>query len=90
MTDALATQRKRLRFRSWHRGLKELDLLMGSFADAHLGSFDAAQLTQFEKLLELPEPVLYAWLVGRAAPPAGLQNEVLELLLDYDYKPPAR
>lgn len=90
MTDALTTQRKRLRFRSWHRGLKELDLLVGSFADDNLESFDAAQLAQFEAILELPEPALYAWLVGRAEPPEEIQSEVMRLLLAYDYKPPVR
>jgi len=90
MTDALATQRKRLRFRSWHRGLKELDLLVGSFADAHLADFDAAQLALFEEVLDLPEPALYAWLLGRAEAPTELDNEVLDLLLAYEYEPPAR
>ena len=90
MTDALATQRKRLRFRSWHRGMKELDLLLGSFADGHLEGFDAGQLTRFEALLELPEPALYAWLVGSEEPPSELRNDVMDLLLAFDYKPPAR
>lgn len=90
MTDALATQRKRLRFRSWHRGLKELDLVIGSFADEHLATFDAAQLDLFEEILLLPEPALYAWLVGRVTPPAEQRNEVFDLLMAFDYKPRGR
>ena len=42
--ETTENRRKRLRFRSWHRGTKEMDLLMGSFADAHLSAFDVGQL----------------------------------------------
>jgi antitoxin CptB len=90
MTEALSKQRKRLRFRSWHRGMKELDLLLGNFADQHLERFDSGQLARFEALLEVPEPALYAWLVNRTAPPAELRDDVMELLLDFRYRPPAR
>ena len=70
--------------------MKELDLLVGSFADAHLEGFDEGQLQRFEAILALPEPALYAWLVGSAEPPAEMRDDVMELLLTFDYKPPAR
>ncbi|MDX1402095.1 MAG: succinate dehydrogenase assembly factor 2, partial [Kiloniellales bacterium] len=57
-SDALEIRRKRLRFRSNHRGIKELDLIIGRFADRYLNSFDAAALDAYEKLLEIPEPVI--------------------------------
>jgi antitoxin CptB len=90
MTEELTKQRKRLRFRSWHRGMKELDLLLGSFSDQYLERFDTGQLARFEALLEVPEPALYAWLVSRTAPPAELRDDVMELLLEFRYRPPAR
>ncbi len=90
MTETLENRRKRLRFRSWHRGTQEMDLLIGSFADAHLNSFDAAQLGRFEALLDVPEPVVYDWILGRSQPPAEFDHDVLRLLLDFEYKPPTR
>ena len=90
MTESLENRRKRLRFRSWHRGTQEMDLLIGSFADAHLNSFDAAQLGRFEALLDVPEPVVYDWILGRSQPPAEFDHDVLRLLLDFEYKPPTR
>jgi antitoxin CptB len=85
MTEPEDIKRKRLMFRSRHRGTKELDLLIGSFAEHHLASFDARQLERFEALLEIPEPLIYAWLVGSAEPPAAERNDVLDLLLAFDY-----
>lgn len=90
MDEFLPTRRKRIRYRAWHRGTKELDLLIGNFADAHLGDLNAAQLDRFEALLELPEPLLYSWLVGSDAPTAEHDNDVTRLLLNFRLQPPAR
>ncbi|NIA67619.1 succinate dehydrogenase assembly factor 2 [Pelagibius litoralis] len=87
MTETLETRRKRLRFRSWHRGTQEMDLLIGSFADAHLDAFDTQQLGRFEALLDVPEPVVYDWILGRTELPPEFDNDVLRLLLSFEYKP---
>ncbi len=87
MTEELEVKRKRLVYRARHRGTKELDLLIGSFADAHLASFDAGQLERFEKLLSLPEPQIYSWMLGEESPPEALCDDVLTLLLAFKYRP---
>ena len=89
-TETTENRRKRLRFRSWHRGTKEMDLLMGSFADAHLSGFDSSQLDRYEALLDVPEPVVYDWILGRSAPPADHDHDVTRLLLDFEFRPPGR
>ena len=76
----LLEQRKRLRFRSWHRGTKELDLLLGTFADLWLDRFGAEQLGRYEALLESSDPDLFAWIVQGEAAPAAFQTDVLDLL----------
>lgn len=78
--DALAIERKRLRFRSWHRGTREADLLLGRFADAALPTMDAAALAAFAALLALPDPDILDWVTGRAALPDGHDNEVAQRL----------
>ncbi|MDH3474469.1 MAG: succinate dehydrogenase assembly factor 2 [Rhodospirillales bacterium] len=88
MSDLIEKKKKRLNYRSWHRGTKELDLLIGSFADRHLAAMDAAQLERYEALLEVPEPQLYDWITGKAAPPAEHDNDVTRRLLDFQLKPP--
>lgn len=89
-TETIQNRRKRLRFRSWHRGTKEMDLLMGSFADAHLETFGRDQLDRYEALLDVPEPVVYDWILGRTAPPADYDHDVMKLLLDFRFEPPGR
>lgn len=89
-TETIENRRKRLRFRSWHRGTKEMDLLMGSFADAHLSAFDSSQLDRFEALLDVPEPVVYDWILGRARPPAEYDHDVTQRLLAFEFQPLAR
>jgi antitoxin CptB len=88
--ETLENRRKRLRFRSWHRGTQEMDLLMGSFADAHLGSLGADQLDRYEALLDVPEPVVYDWLLGRTQPSADYDHDVMTLLLAVEFHPPGR
>jgi len=78
--DAL---RRRLLFQSRHRGVKELDLILGPFAERHLPAFGATELQDFAVLLAEPDPDIYDWLVGRVPLPARLQNHVTSLLLAF-------
>ena len=82
-------RRKRLLFRAWHRGTREADLILGSFADAHLARFDETRLAEFAALLECPDAELFDWITGRAAPPAAHDTAVTRLLLAFRYDPHA-
>ena len=57
-------RRKRLLFRCWHRGTREMDLILGRFADAEIASLSDAELGALERLIEVPDPDLYAALTG--------------------------
>jgi antitoxin CptB len=87
VSDSLEHRRKRLAFRAWHRGMKELDLLIGGFADRHLAELSPAQLDRFEALLDVPEPLMYRWLMGHERPPAAFDHDVTNLLLNFRYTP---
>jgi antitoxin CptB len=63
-SEGLDERRRRLLFRSWHRGTREMDLIMGRFADANIGDLTDAELDAFERLTDVPEPELYAWITG--------------------------
>ncbi len=93
-TDAppsdLDTRRKRLRYRAWHRGTREMDFLMGSFADAVLDRLDPAELDDFERLIDISDDELYRWKSGREAPPAAMMSPMLRALLDHAYEPHKR
>lgn len=54
---------KRMRFRAWHRGIKEMDLLMGGFADLYLADMSDSELDSFERIMTVPDQELYGMLV---------------------------
>ena len=76
---------KRLRFRAWHRGTKEADLLIGGFLDAHAGAWDEAQIAWFERLLEEQDVVIMAWAIGTAAPPPAFDGPQMQALRQVNY-----
>lgn len=61
---------KRATYRAHHRGTKELDFLLGRFADATLQDMSEVELDAFEELLALPDPQIDAWIKGQDVPPA--------------------
>jgi antitoxin CptB len=87
MTALPDIRRKRLLFRSWHRGTREADLILGSFAEANLAAFDEGRLDRYEALLECPDADLFDWIAGRAAPPPEYDTDVTRLLLTFRYRP---
>ena len=70
MRETPEIRRKRLRMRAWHRGIKEMDLILGGYADAHLQTLDDPALDTFEAALEENDHDLFAWVTGRAEAPA--------------------
>ena len=83
MTSSSEIRRKRLLFRSWHRGTRESDLILGRFADTHLAGFDEAQLDHYEALLDCADADIFDWVSGRTAPPPEHDHDVTRLLLAY-------
>src|SRR5206468_11375192 len=74
---------RRLLFRSWHRGTRESDLILGRFAEAHLARFDDGQLDRYEALIECADADLFDWITGRAVPPPVYDHDVTRLLLSF-------
>ena len=72
----LDPRRRRTLYRSWHRGIREMDLIMGRFADAEIGDLSEAELDQFEALIEVPDRDLFKWLTGEVETWLGRRVEV--------------
>ncbi|MBI2233747.1 MAG: succinate dehydrogenase assembly factor 2 [Micavibrio aeruginosavorus] len=81
MTETDMDKRKRLKFRSWHRGTRELDLIMGTFADRTLDGLTGAELDLYDQILTHPDPDLYNWITAVEPVPANFMNPVMEKLL---------
>lgn len=80
MTETVDTKRKKLRIRAWRRGFKEADLILGRFADDRLEQMTDAEVAAFEHLLDQPDQDIYAWIIGREAPPAEFDTPILKAL----------
>ncbi len=82
MTDygKLDARRKMLRLRSWRRGMKEMDLIMGNFADRNIALLDEAELEDFAILNDLPDQKLYSWITGAEAVPDEYDTPVFARL----------
>lgn len=76
-SEGLSERRRRLLFRSWHRGIRETDLILGRFADTFIGALTEAELDEYERLLEVPDHDVYGWVTGELGIPQDYQSELL-------------
>ncbi len=70
MSQTLDTRRRRLLFRAWHRGTREMDLMMGRFCDSELAGLPESDIDDLEALMDAPDPSVFAWLSGEQPVPA--------------------
>ena len=82
-SEGLDPRRRRLLFRSWHRGIRETDLLLGRFADAHIGDLADGDLDAYELLLEVPDHDVYAWITGEAETPPDFETALMQRLRQF-------
>ncbi len=76
----LDPRRRKILFRSWHRGMRENDLIMGRFADAERGNLSEAELDEFERLIEVLDRDLISWITGEAQVPSNYDTGVFRRL----------
>ncbi len=82
-SEGLDPRRRRLLFRCWHRGIRETDLIMGGFADAHIATLTDAELTELERLIEVPDADLLNWVIGEHATPPDYDTPLFRRMRDY-------
>jgi antitoxin CptB len=86
----LDPRRRRALFRAWHRGMREVDLILGPFADAHIEHLDDHDLADFEALMETPDDELYTWIVGRIPADPKFQTRVFDSIIAFHAQPERR
>lgn len=82
-SEGLDIRRRKLLFRSWHRGMRELDLVLGTFADASVDSLTEIEIHQYERLLDIPDNHLLAWITGEQPVPAEQRTALFERVLAF-------
>jgi len=82
MTDLdLDTRRRRIKIRAWRRGMREMDLILGGFADAHLAELTEPEIAEFEKLLDESDRDVYSWISGELPIPADADGPLLKRVI---------
>lgn len=74
---ALDPRRRRILFRAWRRGTREMDLIVGRYADVHLPAMSEAGVDAFEALIDWPDTDLFDWITGQAEAPAEVNSDLL-------------
>ena len=82
--NALDARRKRILFRSCHRGMQETDILLGGFAKRRIGDLSDDQLDRLEILLDQSDNDLYDWISGRSPVPPELDDDVMKLIKNFN------
>jgi len=79
-SEGLDLRRRKLLFRAWHRGLREVDLILGRFADSNIEQLTDAELSEFEGLMDIPDGELLVWLTGEADVPVSHDGPLFKRL----------
>jgi antitoxin CptB len=82
-TEVLDERRRRLRYRAWHRGMREMDLVLGRFADSELAGLTDGEVAELETLMEVPDPELLAWILGQSSAPAQFDTPTFRRLTEF-------
>lgn len=81
--EDLAMRRRRLRYRAWHRGTKEMDLVLGPFVDAHVERLGAPELDRLEALMDEEDTDLLKWVMGQEAVPPDADSDLLQTIIAF-------
>lgn len=79
----LDPRRRKILFRCWHRGTKEMDLVLGRFADSNIDELCDEELDQLEELMEYPDRDLFSWISGEILPPDKVQSIIYEKIIAF-------
>ncbi|MGC1467232.1 MAG: succinate dehydrogenase assembly factor 2 [Pseudolabrys sp.] len=85
-SDGLDERRRRMLLRAWRRGMRETDLIMGRFADAHIANLNDEELAEYERLLDVRDQDLLGWVTGEFAVPPDYDTALFRRLRDFHFK----
>ncbi len=84
--EDIAFRRRRLRYRAWHRGTREMDLMLGPFVDAHMEGLEGPELDRLEALIDEDDTDLLTWVMNYEPAPACADTELLGRIIAYRLK----
>jgi antitoxin CptB len=85
-SEGLDPRRRKLLFMCWHRGIREMDLIMGRFADQNIDRLSEEEVTELERLAELPDQNLLGWFTGEFATPEEYDTPLFRKMRDFNIR----
>ena len=85
-TAELDKRRKQLVYRAGHRGIKEMDIILGEFARDCIATLDEAELDQLEALMAETDRDLFSWFSGEVAVPEQHDTPLFAAIFDHRIK----
>jgi antitoxin CptB len=82
----LDERRRKLLYMCWHRGMREMDLILGRFANDEVEDLAGQELDDFERLTQLPDQELLGWITGECETPAKYNTVVFRRLRDFHWR----
>lgn len=83
VTTDLDARRRKIIFRAWHRGIREMDLILGQYVDAHIGDMSNLELDELEHIMSYEDRDLLTWATGEIAVPKHVDSPLFRDILDY-------
>lgn len=85
-TVNLDVRRRKLLFRAWHRGMREMDLILGQYADRHIVGFSDEQLDEFEQIIEVLDRDLFKWVTGESPIPEAFDTPLFRDIVAFRHR----
>ncbi|GAA5094421.1 succinate dehydrogenase assembly factor 2 [Bartonella acomydis] len=81
--NQLDVRRRRLVFRAWHRGIREMDLILGHYVDAHITGMSDKTVSALEYIMSFDDRDLLTWVTGEITPPSEVDNLLFRDIINY-------
>ncbi|WP_208434256.1 succinate dehydrogenase assembly factor 2 [Bartonella taylorii] len=81
--NQLDVHRRRLVFRAWHRGIREMDLIFGHYVDSHIAGMNAKTISELEYIMSFDDRDLLAWVTGEISPPSEVDSPLFRDVVNY-------
>ena len=82
-------RRRKVLYRSWHRGMREVDLILGAFADSEIASLSDDELTTYEAFMSESDSDIFKWVMGEKPVPQQHDTVIFSRILSYRQAPVA-
>jgi len=83
MGAALDARRRRLIFRAWHRGIREMDLVLGQYVDAHINKMTNKDIEELEYIMSFEDRDLFSWVIGEVKTPVTVDTPLFRDILAF-------